>query len=132
MSTFNMLARLIELKSFAETFLSEEERVRWTQSTWAQVEMLTASLQPAQVATKTLQSEQLTIGDFYGTWLTCFMDTSRISSPLAKALAQSMQKRERDLCGANIFSVALYMDPRYRLFLTTEQKIQARLHLAKT
>lgn len=59
-----MLTRLMEHKSFAEHFLSEEERVRWTETVWAQVEMLTASLQPAQVATKTRQSEQLTIGDF--------------------------------------------------------------------
>ncbi|KAH9379046.1 hypothetical protein HPB48_003057 [Haemaphysalis longicornis] len=117
---------------FAKTFLSEEERLRWTESAWAQVEMLTASLQPAQVGTKMLHSQQLTIGDFYGTWLTCFMDTCRISSPLAKALAQSIQNRERDLCDMNIFCAVLYIGPRYQLILTTEQKSQARLHLVKT
>ncbi|KAH9368000.1 hypothetical protein HPB48_010105 [Haemaphysalis longicornis] len=69
--------------------------------------MLTASLHPAQVATKTLQSEQLAVWDFYGTWLTFFMDTTRISLPLAKALAQSTQNKERDLCDTNIFCTAL-------------------------
>lgn len=78
MSMFNMLTRLVEPGSFAEDFLSEEERMRWTESMCSQVETLTASLQPAQVPTKTLQSEQLMTGDFYGAWLTCAMGTSRI------------------------------------------------------
>lgn len=65
MSPFNMLTRLVELGSFAEDFLSEEESMRWTESMQAQVGMLTASLRPAaQVATKTIQSEKLTTGGF--------------------------------------------------------------------
>ncbi|XP_040360142.1 uncharacterized protein LOC121048176 [Ixodes scapularis] len=132
MSTLNMLVRLTELKSFVEDFLSEEERSRWIECMWAEVEMLTVALEPAQVATKKLQREQLTIGDFYDAWLTCVLSTSKILSPLAKALVKFMKKRERDLCDTNIFCGALYMEPRYRLLLTTEQKCQARLHLSKT
>lgn len=132
MSTLNMLTRFVELKDFAKDFLSREETASWTDSMWAKVEGLIQSLQPAQEATKVLQTEQLTIGDFYGAWLTCSMKTSAIPSPLAQALVQSMKKRERNLCSTNIFCAALYMDHRYRLLLTPDQKYQARMHLCKT
>lgn len=94
MSTLVMLTRLVELKDFAKDFLPHNETASWTESIWAKVEMLIESLQPAQEATKMLQAEQLTIGDFYGAWLTCSMKTATISSPLAQALVQSMMKRE--------------------------------------
>ncbi|KAH7979646.1 hypothetical protein HPB49_010268 [Dermacentor silvarum] len=83
MSTLAMLTRLVELKDFAKDFLTHNETASWTESIWAKVEMLIESLQPAQEATKMLQAEQLTIGDFYGAWLTCSMKTATISSPMA-------------------------------------------------
>ncbi|KAH7950301.1 hypothetical protein HPB49_022119 [Dermacentor silvarum] len=124
MSTLVMLTRLVELKDFAKDFLSHNETASWTESIWAKVEMLTESLQPAQEATK-----MQTIGDFYGAWLTCSMKTATISSPLAQALVQSMTKREGNLCSTDIFCAALYMDHRYRLLLTPDQKYRARMHL---
>ncbi|KAH7979435.1 hypothetical protein HPB49_009414 [Dermacentor silvarum] len=132
MSTLVMLTRLVELKDFAKDFLPHNETASWTESIWAKVEMLIESLQPAQEATKMLQAEQLTIGDFYGAWLTCSMKTATISSPLAQALVQSMRKREGNLCSTDIFCAALYMDHRYRLLLTPDQKYRARMHLCKT
>ncbi|KAH7950162.1 hypothetical protein HPB49_020339 [Dermacentor silvarum] len=68
MSTLVMLTRLVELKDLAKDFLPHNETASWTESIWAKVEMLIESLQPAQEATKMLQAEQLTIGDFYGAW----------------------------------------------------------------
>ncbi|SCV66556.1 hypothetical protein ANAPC5_01459 [Anaplasma phagocytophilum] len=94
--------------------------------------MLAVSLRLAEVAMKTLHKEQLTVGDFYGAWLSGSMDTSKILSPLAKALVQSMNKRERQLLDTDVFCAAVYIDPRYRLLLTSEQKYRATLHLTKT
>lgn len=118
MSTFNVLARLVELQSFAFS-IGGRTLVLDRAHTRAQVEMLMASLQPAQVA------KQLTAGDFYGTW----------TPPGYPRHWQrpSQCQRGSETCGARIFfCAALYMDPRYRLLLTTEQKSQARLHLAET
>ncbi|XP_077547934.1 E3 SUMO-protein ligase ZBED1-like [Haemaphysalis longicornis] len=131
MSTLNMLTRFVEVKDFAKDFLSREQTASWTDSMWAKVEGLIQSLQPAQGATKVLQTEQLTIGDFYGAWMTGSMKTSATPPPLAQALVQSMKKRERNLCSTNIFCAALYMDHRYGLLLTPDQKYQARMHLCK-
>ncbi|KAL1487231.1 hypothetical protein MTO96_031050 [Rhipicephalus appendiculatus] len=111
---------------------AHDETASCTDSMWAKVEMFIQSLQPAQEATKVLQTEQLTIGDFYGAWLTCSMKTSAIPSPLAKALVESMKKRERNLCSRNIFWAALYIDYSYCLLLTPDQKYQASMHLCKT
>ncbi|KAH9359731.1 hypothetical protein HPB48_002575 [Haemaphysalis longicornis] len=126
-----MLTRFVELKGFAKDFFSREQTTSVTDSMWAKVEGLIQSLQPAQEATKVLQTEQLTIGDFYGAWLTCSMKTSAIPSPLAQALVQSMKKREQNLRSTNIFCAGLYIDHRYRLLLTPDQKWQARRHLCK-
>ncbi|KAH9359869.1 hypothetical protein HPB48_014419 [Haemaphysalis longicornis] len=64
-----MLTRFVELKDFANDFLSREEIASSTDSMWAKVEVMMQSLQPAQEATKVLQIGQLTIRDLYAWWL---------------------------------------------------------------
>lgn len=130
--TFKMLTRLLELKDFAADFVPKEDSESPRENIWENVKNITASLQPAQVFMNTLLAEQLTIGDFYGAWLKCFLDTSSIGSPLAQALVESMKSRERNFFDTNTFCAALYMDPRYRIVLTPEQKCTAITHLTKT
>uniref|UniRef100_A0A6B0UQM7 Putative hat transposable element n=1 Tax=Ixodes ricinus TaxID=34613 RepID=A0A6B0UQM7_IXORI len=104
MSTLHMLTRLLELRSFAGWFLAKEENSRWTKDVWAEVEMLAVLLRPAEVATKPLQKDQPTVGDFYGAWLKYSMETSNVSPPLGKVLVvQSMKKRERQLLDTDVF-----------------------------
>ncbi|KAH9368376.1 hypothetical protein HPB48_012694 [Haemaphysalis longicornis] len=131
-STFDMLTGLIKLKDFTADFLSKKGHVGWTDSMWGEVEMLAKTLQPVQEAMKTLRTEQLTLGDFYGAWLTCLIKTKKIESPLAKALVQSMENKQRELWDTNIFCAALYMDPRYHFLLSDEHKRRAITHLTNT
>ncbi|KAG0419737.1 hypothetical protein HPB47_003909 [Ixodes persulcatus] len=50
----------------------------------------------------------------------------------AVMIGDSMKKRERQILDTDIFCVAVYMDPHYRLLLTLEQKYRATLHLTKS
>lgn len=132
LGTFEMLTRLLELKDFAADFVPEEERKFSAETKWEDVKEITASLQPAQVVMNMLLTEQLTLGDFYGAWLKCSIETSRIGSPLAKKLVECMKTRERCFRCRNTFCAALYMDPRYRIVLTQDEKHSAVTHLTET
>ena len=52
------------------------------------------ALKPAKIATKCLQSDQLTAGEFYGIWLKCSLDTEKLGSPFARKLAQCLKTHQ--------------------------------------
>ena len=90
-STHNMLERLFELRSFCEDMSPTIKELHLTESEWEDLSNLVCALKPAKIATKCLQSDQLTAGDFYGAWLKCVLDTDKIDSPFAKQLVQCLK-----------------------------------------
>lgn len=97
---------------------------------WKQIEEVCGTLAPARNATKVLQREQLTVGDFYRTWLNCKCAVEANDNDLAKALAEAMKTREKVLLSSPVFSAAIYMDPRFKVMLKDESvKTAAESHL---
>lgn len=86
-----MLESLTKVKGSVEDDIADE----FSEEDWAEVESILESLEPAMVATKILQGEQLTLGDMYGTWLECKMKLQRVGTPLADSIVQAMKNRER-------------------------------------
>lgn len=68
-STHNMLEWLLELKSFCEDMSPTIDEVNLSENEWEAISNLVSGLNPAKIVTKSLQSDQLTSGDFYGVWL---------------------------------------------------------------
>ena len=60
-----------------------------------------------------LQSEQLTLGDFYSQWVNCKLKTKKIGTPFAVALFEAMAEREKKLLSNDAFVSAILLDPRY-------------------
>lgn len=56
----------------------------------------------------------------------------KIDSTFAKRLVQCMKGRQHTLFENDAFVTALFLDPRYRLFLTENQAEMAKLHLCRT
>lgn len=51
------------------------------------------------------------MGDFYGAWLACRIESIKIDTPLASLLAAAMKQREKLLLGNDTFCAALFLDP---------------------
>lgn len=93
--------------------------------------MLCEALLPAKICTKTLQSEQLTLTDFFGAWLTCKIQTQILKSIFSKNLVQCLIIRERYILNNRVLLSAMYLDPRFKNMLTQQQSTDAIDHLIK-
>ncbi|XP_065323660.1 uncharacterized protein LOC135930799 [Gordionus sp. m RMFG-2023] len=49
-----------------------------------------------------INSEQLTMGDFYAAWIKCLMQTSKVYTPFARLLVSTMKAREINFKNENI------------------------------
>lgn len=130
--TLNVLTRLIELKDFTEDFLSDEGTTRWTGSMWAQAEILVQSFPPAQEAIKIFKANnsQFIISMVYGWRVVWGPQWYRFH---LHKLWFNPWRSESEISAIQIFfHAALYLDHRYRLLLSTDQKCQAKMHLSKT
>lgn len=123
-STYNMLVRLVSLRTFCED--TPEVSTLISNIFWREVEDSIKCLQPVNEATLRLQKEQLTIGDFYITWLNCKNKIAIIDHSLAVALHTSMTQRETDLMKNDVILEALYLDSRLNVMLSQEQCQKAR------
>ena len=97
--------------------------------------MLVAVLELAKIATKSQQHEQLTFGDFFGIWLNCKLKIAKLTSAsfqLAQLLLSAMEKRETNLLKNNLCLASLYLDPRYKVFISDIDQIVATKHLQQT
>ncbi|KAL0189695.1 hypothetical protein M9458_016794, partial [Cirrhinus mrigala] len=130
-STHDMLERLLELKNFCQDMSPNIKEVNLSGNEWEAIANLVSALKPAKVATKSLQSEQLTAGDFYGVWLHCVLCTDRIDNLFAKRLVQCLKSRQTALFDNDAFVAALFLDPRYRFFLSDLQSERAKIHLSR-
>ena len=97
--------------------------------------MLVAVLEPSEIETKSLHYEQLTFGDFFGIWLNCKLKIAKLTStpsPLGQLLLSAMEKRETDLLKNDLFLASLYLNFRYKVFISEIDQIVASQHLQQT
>ena len=151
-----MEERLLELKDFCQSFDSTDNRLHLSENDWDKIACLKNALLPARIATKTMQSEQLTAGptplfdfyisyltvcaiisityirEFYQAWLQCEVDTKKVHSLFTEKLFFSLKNRETSLFCNEAFLTAIYLDPKYRYTLSPEDIGRSRTHLVKT
>lgn len=131
-STFDMLDRTITLKSFIQNMSGNDLKLKkycLSIFEWKQIETISEVLLPAKICTKKLQSEQLTLSDFYGAWITCKIQIKKIKNSLAQKFINNMNTREIHIMNNNAFISAIFMDPRYKITLTEAQSMAAINHL---
>ncbi|XP_042149037.1 zinc finger BED domain-containing protein 4-like [Ixodes scapularis] len=131
-STCDMLERLIERKPFCIDMGKSSTDFGVSDETWAAIEGIIASLRPAKVATKALQKEQLSLGDFFGIWQQCSLETAKIDCVLAQRLTSSLKQRLKSLLQNDVFQACVFLDPRFNVLLLEDEKKSARDHLMKT
>lgn len=100
-----------------------------TPDIWSSLDKYLEILQLCRYLSKTLQKEQLTIGDFYISWMRCRHQVAQIDDPFARRLETCMTNRQAILFENDHFVTAIYLDPRVNSSLTTEQMTRAIIHL---
>jgi len=131
-STYDMLERLQYLKDFIQNMSVNDKtlkKVALSYYDWQQVETISKALLPAKVCSKKLQTEQLTMTDFYGAWISCKIQTNVLNSNFANKLVQLMTNREKIILNNQVLLAAIFLDPRYNITLNREQSATAIRHL---
>jgi len=133
-STCDMLERIQDLKVFIKNMSANDKKLKsfcLNSNEWQHVETIFKALLPAKICTKNLQSEQLTLTDFYGEWIACKFKTEAQNSSFAQKLLQFMISREKFILNNKVFVYAIFLDPRYKITLNEEQCLISIEHLIK-
>ncbi|XP_045030413.1 uncharacterized protein LOC123472613 [Daphnia magna] len=128
-STLAMLARLLELREFITEIENSHADLKISEIQWVGIQEICSVLEPARKASVRLQMQQLTIGDFYKLWTSCKMDVEEIDTVFAKAFSVALQTRENLLMDNDIFRSAIYLDPRIKVILSTDERVKAKAYL---
>ena len=140
-----MLHRLLLRKNFCLDMAASNPNLHLPATTWNMANktkqkqnsysVLVAVQEPARIAMKSLQCEQLTFGDFLGTWLNGKLKIAKLTSTsflLAQLLLSAMEKREADLLKNDLFLAFLYLNPRYKVFISEIEQFVATQYLQQT
>ncbi|KFM77682.1 Zinc finger BED domain-containing protein 4, partial [Stegodyphus mimosarum] len=128
-STYNMLKSLLKCKDFSSTLAEHNLDYYFADSKWVKLKLIVDTLQPLTEATLKLQSEELTLSDFYGIWTHCKIKLRNFKNFFADILYNQLSDREALLIEIDSLVGAVYLDPRYQILLSTSQKVQAVQHL---
>lgn len=88
-----------------------------------------SSLLPAKICTKKLQNEQLTLSDFYGSWISCKIETRSLENPFANKLVKCLEDMEQFIMNNKVLLSAVFLDPRFKITLNEIQYNMAISHL---
>ncbi|XP_052565472.1 zinc finger BED domain-containing protein 4-like [Culex pipiens pallens] len=111
-SAFEMVSYFKENETFIKDLLkSNQKEALISKSTWTFIWSFTAVFQPVFIATKKLQEENMTMGDFLFAWETCRLELEDSTSNMAKCLIRHMDRRRVKLFSPPVVA-ALYLDPR--------------------
>lgn len=92
---------------------------------WSAVEKLISILAPFDKYTKQLQSETVTLSDFYDYWVKLRIKTSKCTDELSTALLEELNKWNSHLMENPVMIAAIYLDPRFHRAISDDQKALA-------
>ena len=93
-----------------------------TDSKWDEVKELFEMLKYPFLATKQMQAANLTPGSVLKEWKSLNFIFDRIRGKITGAIKDSMNRSEKTRMNNDVLLSAVYVDPKYRLTLTTNAK----------
>ncbi|XP_064115089.1 uncharacterized protein LOC135221196 [Macrobrachium nipponense] len=128
-STYDMLDSVLEKKLFLNQIGLANESLLILDEDWEKISDITEALKPLRETTCALQMKNLTAGEFLAQWVKCKVVLERSTAVTAPLLLQAMEKRQDSLLRNPAFLSAVYLDRRYNVLLTEEQKELSQIHL---
>ncbi|KAL4090652.1 hypothetical protein QTP88_025446 [Uroleucon formosanum] len=130
-----MIERIQYLKEFIQIMVANEPKLKnisLNNFDWQQVKILAKTLLPVKLCTKKLQSEQLTLSDFYSAWISCKIETRTLENLFSNKLVKCMENREQSIMNNKVLLAAIFLDPRFKVTLNEIQYDMAISHLIST
>lgn len=109
-----------------------KEMPELTEEDWCKYVELLSILKLTYDATIKMQAEQIAPSDFFAIWFELKLKLSKHKNiPFAKRILDGMLNREneKNILNAAPILASVFLDSRYRVLLTSEQKQQACEHL---
>lgn len=98
---------------------------------WDLLSEMGASLNLVANATVALQRQDILLSDVYAQWLFLMDQLQELGTDFSQALLTAVRTRFSNIFNINCepMLACIWLDPRYQLTLTTEEKIFAKRHL---
>lgn len=125
-STFEILKGLLCYQQFCDDNLGP---FSLPEEDWNRIINIVKVLRPVHATTMELQRSQLLLGDFYKLWLNIKLQMKLNRIDIANTLMKCVQARESQILQNDPLCAAIYLDPRLKRLLKTEEKAQAIKHL---
>lgn len=105
--------------------------LRLTVEEWISVENISNILSHFAKQTTRLQSEMISLSDFFGAWARIKMELSKYGNDLlAQNLLNQMKRRETVLFNNDVLNAAVFLDPRFQKFMPNDKKEAAIIFLS--
>lgn len=119
------MERLLTLKEFCEALTSDRQLAEFllNEIEWKDVEQLIATLAPFNKYSKKLQSESVTLSDFFGFWTSLRIKMSKKNDELSISLLDQMNVYQERLINNPVIAAAVYLDPRYQRALKNDREV---------
>lgn len=128
-STYLMIQRILELKSVLNDFANPD--VTLTEDEWESAEQLKLILLQPFIVTQRLQAANLTPGVFFKEWKKLIFKLSKLSSPIATEITNSLLRRESLLLNNDILLAGIFIDAMVRILLSKDQLARAKTALCE-
>lgn len=106
-SSYNMIARLVELKDYCYDNSANDIDLDVGNGIWAFMSEFLILFKPIKTATLQLQESQMGFGDFYKVWLRLTIEKNKITMPSVELVKASMKCREKLLLENDVIISAL-------------------------
>lgn len=129
LTTYEMLEQFFEhSQEFLELAKSSSQFLISTVM-WENLNFIYEGLKLLKHFSNVLKTDNLPMCDFFGLWLESKIRLEKLDNFYTNTLLKFMKERELIFMNNESFLASVYLDPRYQLLLSMEQKMQARIHL---
>lgn len=130
-SIHDMLDSFIALKHFCLEFKLSERVVNIRESDWEKIVQLRDALAHLSFAIIKFQNSQLSMPDFYRYQINCLLTLQKMNSRYSDMLFAALKKRGEDILQSPSLLSSLFLDARFQLLLSDQEKKIAMDHIEK-
>lgn len=133
-STYSMVKVIADQKDSIQT-VALNDSLNIADDLWNFMNDFTIAFKPIYDATIKLQSESLTLSDFYIVWKECELELDEIGTDLSRNLMHKMNTRQDKLLNNDALICNIYLDPRFNFegstYISEPEKLRAKVEISK-
>ncbi|XP_058978782.1 uncharacterized protein LOC131802457 isoform X1 [Musca domestica] len=129
-STYNIIERLLEIREVVTTLSKDNSKLFISSAYWPFASEFVGIFKPIYTATMKLQTEQLCYSELYIVIMDITFQIDALPNTEVKVILKDSLKTRMDKLFENVFfNAAVYLDPRIKVCMTSEQKARAQMYI---